>query len=460
MTELDLDLDLDLDINTDLIGGNEPIEQVIRHDNTLFNLPDDTKDVMIICAAIKDFYYKLQKQSVPEDDSQNNSFLQSDQILKWLNTVKDILNENKNISFEDLIQLIHKLRLTTKFLNNVAIKGINRNLDYESSLNLSKIFDIIDDHSLEFTVLFSFGIFLLQNTPFNSTNEFLAIIKEQFNLNVEKLNLISLEITDVIFPIEFNIDYKETLKDLFLNIELVYKLLLDKVSVSVEINTPNISQLLSNRTDVILFLFSITKNIENLMKMNHKTLVGIGKSNKNEESGYLYKKIEVLFPTLLESKSLLNVIQYNKIKMKTVQRLANKIILLSRVDYYKGSPNGDKGKEYYNEMIETIDKWIENDRPKLNSQLDNDMKPLPIPKDNNYVDKKNRKGKRRAGKKLTKYRHRFQHTGKLDKLKNQLEFGKKESFAEGKDQYMDDMDDHGLGMAAENYKKLLKKKID
>lgn len=460
MTELDLDLDLDLDINTDLIDGNEPIEQVIRHDNTLFNLPDDTKDVMIICAAIKDFYYKLQKQSVPEDDSQNNSFLQSDQILKWLNTVKDILNENKNISFEDLIQLIHKLRLTTKFLNNVAIKGINRNLDYESSLNLSKIFDIIDDHSLEFTVLFSFGIFLLQNTPFNSTNEFLAIIKEQFNLDVEKMNLISLEITDVIFPIEFNIDYKETLKDLFLNIELVYKLLLDKVSVSVEINTPNISQLLSNRTDVILFLFSITKNIENLMKMNHKTLVGIGKSNKNEESGYLYKKIEVLFPTLLESKSLLNVIQYNKIKMKTVQRLANKIILLSRVDYYKGSPNGDKGKEYYNEMIETIDKWIENDRPKLNSQLDNDMKPLPIPKDNNYVDKKNRKGKRRAGKKLTKYRHRFQHTGKLDKLKNQLEFGKKESFAEGKDQYMDDMDDHGLGMAAENYKKLLKKKID
>ncbi|KAL6932751.1 hypothetical protein ACO0OL_004244 [Hanseniaspora opuntiae] len=458
MTELDLDLDLDLDINTDLIDGNECIEQVIRHDNTVINLPDDTKDVMIICAAIKDFYYELQKQSVPEDDSQSNSYLQSDHILKWLNTVKDILNENKNISFEDLIQLIHKLRLTTKFLNNVAIKGINRNLDYESSLNLSKIFDIIDDHSLEFTVLFSFGIFLLQNTPFNSTNEFLAIIKEQFNLDVEKLNLISLEITDVIFPIEFNIDYKETLKDLFLNIELVYKLLLDKVSVSVEINTPNISQLLSNRTDVILFLFSITKNIENLMKMNHKTLVGIGKSNKNEESGYLYKKIEVLFPTLLESKPLLNVIQYNKIKMKTVQRLANKIILLSRVDYYKGSPNGDKGKEYYNEMIETIDKWIENDRPKLNSQLDNDMKPLPIPKDNNYVDKKNRKGKRRAGKKLTKYRHRFQHTGKLDKLKNQLEFGKKESFAEGKDQYMDDMDDHGLGMAAENYKKLLKKK--
>lgn len=420
MTELDLDLDLDLDINTDLIDGNECIEQVIRHDNTVINLPDDTKDVMIICAAIKDFYYELQKQSVPEDDSQSNSYLQSDQILKWLNTVKDILNENKNISFEDLIQLIHKLRLTTKFLNNVAIKGINRNLDYESSLNLSKIFDIIDDHSLEFTVLFSFGIFLLQNTPFNSTNEFLAIIKEQFNLDVEKLNLISLEITDVIFPIEFNIDYKETLKDLFLNIELVYKLLLDKVSVSVEINTPNISQLLSNRTDVILFLFSITKNIENLMKMNHKTLVGIGKSNKNEESGYLYKKIEVLFPTLLESKPLLNVIQYNKIKMKTVQRLANKIILLSRVDYYKGSPNGDKGKEYYNEMIETIDKWIENDRPKLNSQLDNDMKPLPIPKDNNYVDKKNRKGKRRAGKKLTKYRHRFQHTGKLDKLKKSI----------------------------------------
>lgn len=458
MTELDLDLELDLDINTDSIDVNEPIEQVIHHVNNVFSLPEDTKDIMIICAAIKDFYYELQKQAVPKDDSQKDSYLQSEQILKWLNRSMHIINEDNNISFEDLVQLIHMLRLTTKFLNNIAIKGIKTNFDYESKLNLSKIFDIIDDNSYDFTVILSFGTFLVQNTTFNGTNELLAIFKEQFNLNAEKLNIISLEITDVIFPVEFNIKFRKTLKDLFLNIEGVYKLILDKVSVSIERHIPNINQLISSRTDVILFLFSITKNIENLMKMNHKTLIGIGKSNKNEESGYLFKKIEALFPTLLESKFLLNVIQYNTLKMKTVQRLASKIILLSRVDYYKGSPNGDKGKEYYNEMIETIDKWIENDRPKLNSQLDNDMKPLPIPKDNNYVDKKNRKGKRRAGKKLTKYRHRFQHTGKLDKLKNQLEFGKKEFFVEGKDQYMDDMEDNGLGMAADKYKKLLKKK--
>lgn len=457
MTELDLDLELDLDINTDLIDAIEPIEQATHNDKNVFRLPDDTKDIMVIYAVIKDFYYKLQKQSFPNDGFQSNCYLQSDQILKWFNISIDILNDDNNLSFEDLIQLIHMLRLITKFLNNIIIKGINANFDHDSSLNLSKIFDFIDDHSLDFTVLLSFSFFLVQNTTFNSTNEFLAIIKEQFNLNAEKLNLISLEITDAIFPIVFNIEYRETLRDLFLNTERIFKILLDKVSVSIQLNIPNINQLLSNRRDVILFLFSITRNIESLVKMNHKTLIGIGKSNKKEEFGYLYKKIECLFPTLLESKSLLNAIQYSKLKMKTVQRLANKIILLSRVDYYKGSPNGDRGKEYYNEMIETIDKWIENDRPKLNSQLDNDLKPLPIPKDNNYVDKKNKKGKRRAGKKLTKYRHRFQHTGKLDRLKNQLEFGKKETFAEGKDQYMDDADDNGLGMAAENYKKLLKK---
>ncbi|KAL6930261.1 hypothetical protein ACO0R3_003366 [Hanseniaspora guilliermondii] len=458
MTNLELDLDLDLDIDTDLIDVNKPGEQSLSYENTGFTLPDDTDDIIVICSAIKDFYYNLQKQSLPEDGSQDNSYMQSKQIIQWFNKVVSILNYENNMSFDDLIQLIHILRLTTKFLNNIVIKCIKKNLNYESSLDLSKIFDIIDDQSLDFKVLISFSNFLIHNTTFNSTNEFLNTIKQQFNVNVEKLNLISLQITDVTFPIEFTFQFKEIFKDLFLEIVRVNKLLLDKISAAVDVILPNIKKLLNNRTDVILFLFSITKTIENLIKMNHKTLAGIGKSNKNEESGYLYKRIETIFPTLIENKPLLNDIQYNKIKMKTVQRLANKVILLSRVDYYKGSPKGHKGEEYYKEMIETINKWIENDRPKLNSLVDNDLKPLPIPKDNNYVDKKNRKGKRRAGKKLTKYRHRFQHTGKLDKLKNQLEFGKKESFVDGKDQYMDDMDDNGLGMAADKYKKLLKEK--
>lgn len=62
MTNLELDLDLDLDIDTDLIDVNKPGEQSLSYENTGFTLPDDTDDIIVICSAIKDFYYNLQKQ--------------------------------------------------------------------------------------------------------------------------------------------------------------------------------------------------------------------------------------------------------------------------------------------------------------------------------------------------------------------------------------------------------------
>ena len=461
MADWDSSMDLDLEINTDFIDTIESNEQQsLSNDSINFFLEEGTEDVVVILEAIKDFYFKLQKSTNINDDDFYKSYFQTGEIPKWLNKIKQLFNdEARTFAFSDLIELTHISRLLIKFLNNIAINNINKNLKNGSLINLRKIFDIIDDNSLSFTILSQYSAFLIEASTFVDAQNFLDTLKSYVDIDADKENLITLQLIDTVYPFTLNIDFKESLRELYKNVNDIYNLISIQLHVEFDRNVPNIKELLNSNTNVLLYIFSIVKNIQNLLKMNHKTLANIGKSNNRNESAYLYKNIEAIFPILLDKKPLLNDILYNQVKVKTTQRLANKIILLSRVDFHKGSQNGDTGKQYYTEMVQTINNWIENDRPNVNSLANNDLKPLPIPKDNNYVDKKNKKSKKRAGKKLTKYRQRFQHTEVLDKLKNQLEFGKKETFTDGKDQYLDDMEDNGLGMAAEKYKKLLSKKI-
>lgn len=461
MADWDSSMDLDLEINTDFIDTIESNEQQsLSNDSINFFLEEGTEDVVVILEAIKDFYFKLQKSTNINDDDFYKSYFQTGEIPKWLNKIKQLFNdEARTFAFSDLIELTHISRLLIKFLNNIAINNINKNLKNGSLINLRKIFDIIDDNSLSFTILSQYSTFLIEASTFVDAQKFLDTLKSYVDIDADKENLITLQLIDTVYPFTLNIDFKEPLRELYKNVNDIYNLISIQLHVEFDRNVPNIKELLNSNTNVLLYIFSIVKNIQNLLKMNHKTLANIGKSNNRNESAYLYKNIEAIFPILLDKKPLLNDILYNQVKVKATQRLANKIILLSRVDFHKGSQNGDTGKQYYTEMVQTINNWIENDRPNVNSLANNDLKPLPIPKDNNYVDKKNKKNKKRAGKKLTKYRQRFQHTEVLDKLKNQLEFGKKETFTDGKDQYLDDMEDNGLGMAAERYKKLLSKKI-
>lgn len=461
MADWDSSMDLDLEINTDFIDTIESNEQQsLSNDSINFFLEEGTEDVVVILEAIKDFYFKLQKSTNINDDDFYKSYFQTGEIPKWLNKIKQLFNdEARTFAFSDLIELTHISRLLIKFLNNIAINNINKNLKNGSLINLRKIFDIIDDNSLSFTILSQYSTFLIEASTFVDAQKFLDTLKSYVDIDADKENLITLQLIDTVYPFTLNIDFKEPLRELYTNVNDIYNLISIQLHVEFDRNVPNIKELLNCNTNVLLYIFSIVKNIQNLLKMNHKTLANIGKSNNRNESAYLYKNIEAIFPILLDKKPLLNDILYNQVKVKATQRLANKIILLSRVDFHKGSQNGDTGKQYYTEMVQTINNWIENDRPNVNSLANNDLKPLPIPKDNNYVDKKNKKSKKRAGKKLTKYRQRFQHTEVLDKLKNQLEFGKKETFTDGKDQYLDDMEDNGLGMAAEKYKKLLSKKI-
>lgn len=461
MADWDSSMDLDLEINTDFIDTIESNEQQsLSNDSINFFLEEGTEDVVVILEAIKDFYFKLQKSTNINDDDFYKSYFQTGEIPKWLNKIKQLFNdEARTFAFSDLIELTHISRLLIKFLNNIAINNINKNLKNGSLINLRKIFDIIDDNSLSFTILSQYSTFLIEASTFVDAQKFLDTLKSYVDIDADKENLITLQLIDTVYPFTLNIDFKEPLRELYTNVNDIYNLISIQLHVEFDRNVPNIKELLNSNTNVLLYIFSIVKNIQNLLKMNHKTLANIGKSNNRNESAYLYKNIEAIFPILLDKKPLLNDILYNQVKVKATQRLANKIILLSRVDFHKGSQNGDTGKQYYTEMVQTINNWIENDRPNVNSLANNDLKPLPIPKDNNYVDKKNKKSKKRAGKKLTKYRQRFQHTEVLDKLKNQLEFGKKETFTDGKDQYLDDMEDNGLGMAAEKYKKLLSKKI-
>ncbi|GMM43085.1 hypothetical protein DAHU10_039950 [Hanseniaspora uvarum] len=461
MADWDSSMDLDLEINTDFIDPIESNEQQsLSNDSINFFLEEGTEDVVVILEAIKDFYFKLQKSTNINDDDFYKSYFQTGEIPKWLNKIKQLFNdEARTFAFSDLIELTHISRLLIKFLNNIAINNINKNLKNGSLINLRKIFDIIDDNSLSFTILSQYSTFLIEASTFVDAQNFLDTLKSYVDIDANKENLITLQLIDTVYPFTLNIDFKEPLRELYTNVNDIYNLISIQLHVEFDRNVPNIKELLNSNTNVLLYIFSIVKNIQNLLKMNHKTLANIGKSNNRNESAYLYKNIEAIFPILLDKKPLLNDILYNQVKVKATQRLANKIILLSRVDFHKGSQNGDTGKQYYTEMVQTINNWIENDRPNVNSLANNDLKPLPIPKDNNYVDKKNKKSKKRAGKKLTKYRQRFQHTEVLDKLKNQLEFGKKETFTDGKDQYLDDMEDNGLGMAAEKYKKLLSKKI-
>lgn len=461
MADWDSSMDLDLEINTDFIDTIESNEQQsLSNDSINFFLEEGTEDVVVILEAIKDFYFKLQKSTNINDDDFYKSYFRTGEIPKWLNKIKHLFNdEARTFAFSDLIELTHISRLLIKFLNNIAINNINKNLKNGSLINLRKIFDIIDDNSLSFTILSQYSTFLIEASTFVDAQNFLDTLKSYVDIDADKENLITLQLIDTVYPFTLNIDFKESLRELYKNVNDIYNLISIQLHVEFDRNVPNIKELLNSNTNVLLYIFSIVKNIQNLLKMNHKTLANIGKSNNRNESAYLYKNIEAIFPILLDKKPLLNDILYNQVKVKTTQRLANKIILLSRVDFHKGSQNGDTGKQYYTEMVQTINNWIENDRPNVNSLANNDLKPLPIPKDNNYVDKKNKKSKKRAGKKLTKYRQRFQHTEVLDKLKNQLEFGKKETFTDGKDQYLDDMEDNGLGMAAGKYKKLLSKKI-
>ena len=346
MADWDSSMDLDLEINTDFIDTIESNEQQsLSNDSINFFLEEGTEDVVVILEAIKDFYFKLQKSTNINDDDFYKSYFQTGEIPKWLNKIKQLFNdEARTFAFSDLIELTHISRLLIKFLNNIAINNINKNLKNGSLINLRKIFDIIDDNSLSFTILSQYSAFLIEASTFVDAQNFLDTLKSYVDIDADKENLITLQLIDTVYPFTLNIDFKEPLRELYTNVNDIYNLISIQLHVEFDRNVPNIKELLNSNTNVLLYIFSIVKNIQNLLKMNHKTLANIGKSNNRNESAYLYKNIEAIFPILLDKKPLLNDILYNQVKVKATQRLANKIILLSRVDFHKGSQNGDTGK--------------------------------------------------------------------------------------------------------------------
>ena len=147
MADLSLNLELDLDINTDFVDEYESNEHQESSQNNLeFHLEENTQDALTIFKTIKDFYFKLQNVSIAENNANYESFFKIEEIMRWFQAAKDNLrDESKSLSFDDLIEFSHMTRLMVKFLNNIAISNIKKNLTNGTSIDLNIIFNIIDE---------------------------------------------------------------------------------------------------------------------------------------------------------------------------------------------------------------------------------------------------------------------------------------------------------------------------
>ena len=445
------DLDLEIDLNDNFVDETTSITQ--DEPKLSLSIDFDTKNLVSIITNIRDYLFKLQKQPSQyklEESYSENIFLKAFNICN-----EEIKQQENSLPLSDLLEFDHSLRLSLKFLTNIMINIIND--DFNNNIDLKKIFNIIDKDSISYTNILIFNKFLIDNNgkKFIDAQSFIQAVNFNNDKSIE--SLISLELSDVIWPFNWDIitiipifeKINKITTSIFINMSEIIKIQMMKIA-------PNLLNLLNSQFDILKKILMVTKSLENLVKMNNKTLAKLGKKTRSDDEtkGFLFKNIYELFPILAEHEKQLSEALMHQLKIKTVQRLSSKIILVAKIDFYNSSKDGVKGLDYHMDMVRTIENWIENDQPKLNQMIDNDLKPLAIPKDNNYVDGKNKKGKRRAGTKLTKYRQKFKKTGKLDILQNRIEFGKEETFLGGKDQYMDNMEDSGLGMAVENITKL------
>ncbi|XBW34512.1 hypothetical protein QEN19_000059 [Hanseniaspora menglaensis] len=442
--ELDSDLDLEIDLS-----GNDQKNEISSIENELIS-GDGLKDPVTTIATIRDYFFKLQKQPEAFESIVSYPAMLNELIFEC----KEKVQHDTSISLSDLFQLDHSSRLLLKFINNIIINIINKK--FSSKIDLIKLFNIIDNTSMSYVNILNFNNFLLHSNKvlFKSSEEFIE--KVNFTENTSLNSLLTLEVADVVWPFKWDISIIDIFSKLSTVIKSIFTILDQKIKAKLMETVPNLINLFNGNFEIITQIFTITKGLENLIKMNNKTLAGLGKIQRkdSETTSFLFKSINKIFPILIENEKLVNDIMMKQLKLKIVQRLSSKILLVAKIDFYSSSPDGSKGLDYHMDMIQTIENWIENDQPNLEKLANKDLKPLSIPKDNNYVDGKNKKAKKRAGEKLTKYRQKFKKTGKLDILQNRIEFGKEEKFSNGKDQYMDNMEDGGLGMASSELAKL------
>lgn len=443
----ELDLDIDLGFSSTKKDGLEETE---------LDLDFGSNDIVAMVSTIRDYLFKLQKH--PNKYNLINSYPENTFFRCFYLLSDTFKQEDISLDLEDLLEVEHSLRLALKFVNNIMVNIISDN--FNKNINLKHLFDLVDSNSNSYKTLLEFNFFLINNNGkiFPDSKSFISL----FNFNYEKSteSLIALELSDVTWPLQWEISTIPVFDNLHQVLKSIFANLKKAIEVELINTSPNLLKLINGNFGLLTQILQVTKNLDNLVKMNNKVLAGLGKPHKtdDESKGFLFKSICEVFPILLQNIQQLNDAAMKDLKLKTVRRLASKIILVSKIDFYKSWLDGSSGLTCHMEMVKTIENWIENDKPKMNEMVDNDAKPLPIPKDNNYVDGKNKKAKRRAGVKLTKYRNRFKHTGKLDILQNRLAFGKEESFINGNDQYMDGKEDIGLGMAADSLTRLKKAK--
>lgn len=136
------------------------------------------------------------------------------------------------------------------------------------------------------------------------------------------------------------------------------------------------------------------------------------RSRNIQQTGYVYHSdlVKYLPPEIIRS---------------VMRIISGKIILAARIDLSKSSPDGELGKKYLEEIQGKIDKL-------LTPPEQTPDKALPAPVE--------QKSKKRGGRKVRKYKERFQMS-ELRKAQNKMEFGKQE------DTIMDGFGEEiGLGM--------------
>ncbi|RCK67131.1 U4/U6 small nuclear ribonucleoprotein Prp31 [Candida viswanathii] len=137
------------------------------------------------------------------------------------------------------------------------------------------------------------------------------------------------------------------------------------------------------------------------------------KSKNIQQTGYVYHSdlVKYLPPEIIRS---------------VMRIISGKIILAARIDLSKSSPDGELGRKYLEEIQGKIDKL-------LTPPEQTPDKALPAPTE--------QKSKKRGGRKVRKYKERFQMS-ELRKAQNKMEFGKQE------DTIMDGFGEEiGLGMS-------------
>ncbi|ORY83162.1 hypothetical protein BCR37DRAFT_346526 [Protomyces lactucae-debilis] len=149
----------------------------------------------------------------------------------------------------------------------------------------------------------------------------------------------------------------------------------------------------------------------NVPSIGKKQIAHVGFARSNVNQGYLY------FSPLIQSVP-------EDVRVQAQRMVSGKLVLAARIDAGNGSPAGDKGLVFHEELEKKLEKLSEP--PELK-----DVKALAAPDDPAK--------KRRGGKKVRKAKEKYAIT-ELQKLRNRMAFGKEEAEVS----YGDDTE--GMGM--------------